>query len=383
VARRILLVTRNFPPMVGGIERYLHRFAVVAARRGALAICGPAGAERFAPAGTALRTAEPRPIAAFLARAAAAAASQARAFHPDLVVAGNGLVAPVAWIAARLAGARFATCVYGLDLVVDHALYRHAWLPFVRRSDRVLTISSASRDAAIACGVPPDRLSILHPGVDTSKRSTGGEAFRTRHAIGARPMLLSVGRINRRKGLRPFVERALARVVEAAPDALFVIVGADADDAAGGTNERIADVLSCARSRGLGDHVRALGRLDDADVLDAYAASDAFVFPVVHVPGDMEGFGMVAIEAAAQGVPTVAFRIGGIPDAIEVGTSGSLVEPGEYERFADEIVSWLRAPDRDAVAASCRAHATRFDWTSFDARLDEWLDLALEHRFGR
>src|SRR3546814_12287140 len=80
---------------------------------------------------------------------------------------------------------------------------------------------------------------------------------------------------------------------------------------------------------------------DDALLSVVYKAASAHIFPVREIPGDPEGFGMVAVEAAAHGVPTIAFATGGIVDAVAEGESGRLIRTGDYGAFAGIVVESL------------------------------------------
>ena len=73
----------------------------------------------------------------------------------------------------------------------------------------------------------------------------------------------------------------------------------------------------------------------------AYAEADALVFPVLELPGDVEGFGMVALEAAAHGLPTFGFRSGGVPDAVQEGRTGELVSASDYGGLAERLANHL------------------------------------------
>jgi phosphatidylinositol alpha-1,6-mannosyltransferase len=111
------------------------------------------------------------------------------------------------------------------------------------------------------------------------------------------------------------------------------------------------------------------GELDDADLIAAYAAADVMVFPAIARPGDVEGFGMVIVEAAAQGTPAVAFALGGIPDAISA-RNGILVAPGDHAAFAAAINRVLGGTG-GCTPQSCREHAEDYGWTRYGARLRE------------
>ena len=158
-----------------------------------------------------------------------------------------------------------------------------------------------------------------------------------------------------------------------------MIIGDDAPDALrrGSVDEgqRLAD---CADSLGLQGRVHRLGPCDDATLNQAYAAADVHVFPVRHVPGDIEGFGMVAIEAAAHGLPTVAFAVGGVPDAISHGNSGYLLRPGDYDGFADRVCDVLAAGRDSLMRGTSREFAHNFAWKHFGERLRRMLQACTE-----
>ena len=125
--------------------------------------------------------------------------------------------------------------------------------------------------------------------------------------------------------------------------------------------------------------LRMVGSCDDAALAEAYQGADVHVFPVRHVDGDVEGFGMVAIEAAAHGLPTVAFRVGGVPDAVIDGSTGTLVEPGDYCIFARETLRWMEPSI--ATRERCRSTARQFSWDRFNRQVGSALGLAQEsHR---
>jgi phosphatidylinositol alpha-1,6-mannosyltransferase len=111
-----------------------------------------------------------------------------------------------------------------------------------------------------------------------------------------------------------------------------------------------------------------LGAVSEEDLRGAYDASTVHVFPVRDIPGDVEGFGMVAIESAAQGLPTVAFDCGGVPDAVADGISGRLVKAGDYAAFAAAVIDVSRA-GRETFDVPCRRFAAGFEWTSFGEKM--------------
>lgn len=373
---RILLITRNLPPLVGGMERLNWHMAEELARVAEVRIIGPAGSAALAPPGVVVREAPLKPLWKFLLTARHLARREARQWRPDIILAGSGLTAPLARTAAHVCGARTAAYVHGLDIAIRHPAYRAFWLPAIRRMDRVIANSHATADLCRRIRVQADRIGIVHPGVDLPQTAAGeGQAgeFRQRHGLGSRPLLLSVGRLSTRKGLREFVTYALPRIVAAQPDVMLLVIGDAPKQALHADAQTPESIQSAADAAGVGDHIRFLGKVSDAELEAAWASVDVHVFPIRHIPGDPEGFGMVAVEAAAHGVPTVTFATGGVTDAVADGVSGCLVAPDDYPAFADATLKVLAEGEK--LQTSCLAFSRRFVWPKFGEQVAKQLGL--------
>lgn len=360
------------PPLVGGMERLNWHLARELARTAQVRVIAPAGAAALAPADVTVFEVPLYPLWSFLTQATWLACQQTRAQPPNLVIAGSGLTALPVWIAARLAGASAATYVHGLDVAVHHWLYRAVWLSALRRMDCVIANSGPTAELAVVAGVPRARIGIVHPGVElpgTPADPGSIERFRAEHRLGSRPVLLSVGRLTARKGLSEFVTQAMPRILAAQPDAVLLIVGdvpLNALHAEGDTPDSIR--LAAQRAGIAPESLRFLGTVTDYAKLGViYRAANVHVFPVREVPGDPEGFGMVAVEAAAHGLPTVAFEVGGVVDAVSHGNSGRLVAKGDYPAFARAVIDTLGVGSGWAEATLM--FAERFSWPKFGQRV--------------
>ncbi len=363
--QRILLVTRNLPPLVGGMERLNWHIADELSRQADVRIVGPQGAAAQRPPQVAITEVPLRPLWRFLLALAWQARRVAQTWEPDIVLAGSGLTAPAALIAARAANARPCVYLHGLDAAVQHPVYRALWHPAIRGMHTVIANSHATAQLAQALGVGAAQLQIVHPGVQlpaVPQPASALQAFRHRHGLGDARILLSVGRLTERKGLREFVQHALPAIVQAAPDSVLVIVGdAPTDSLLAGVQSR-ASIQAAADATGIGQHLRFIGVITDpTDLACAYESATLHAFPVRSLPGDPEGFGMVAIEAAAHGVPTVAFSTGGVVDAVAEGQSGYTVTPGDYPALAQAVLKILSNP-ANAWRASSEAFAAQFAW---------------------
>lgn len=367
---RVLLVTRNLPPLVGGMERLNWHMVAELAVSCDVRVIGPQGCAALAPPEVDVAEVPLQPLWRFLLEALRVARRQAKDWRPDLILAGSGLAAPIVYVAARACGASKAVYVHGLDIIVDSLVYRGLWLPVLRRFDRAIANSANTADLARRAGIAGGRIRVVHPGTslpDATARAR--DEARAAPDLRESPVLLSVGRLTERKGLAMFIEHALPRIVARHPGVRLVVIGDNAPNALRRSGaDPVGDVLAAVERTGLHNHVSRLGHCDEADLEKAYRSAAVHVFPVRHVPGDVEGFGMVAIEAAAHGLPTVAFAVGGVPDAVSDGVSGYLVSPGDYEAFAERVSLVLEESD-GALQRGSRAFAENFSWKKFGDRL--------------
>ncbi len=338
-------------------------------------VIAPCGAAQHTPDRATILEIPLEPLPRFLLDAALRARSEARAWRPDIVLAGSGLTAPLAWSAARAGHARAMVYVHGLDLTVPHPVYRVLWHPALRRMDRIIANSCASAKLALNLGIPPERIAVVNPGVDTFAPDPEARSrFRTAFGIAPRvPVLLFVGRLTTRKGLREFVRDVLPRIAQHFPDVQLLVVGEAPRHALYARPQSPQLIQSAAEASGVGKNLRMLGTLFGKALSDAYAGADVHVFPVRQLPDDPEGFGMVAIEAAAHGLPTVAYATGGVIEAVAQGKSGILVEPNDHVAFAEAVLRILRKP---LPRAGILRFAEKFAWPKFRARLLEAIDVS-------
>lgn len=381
---RVLLVSRNLPPLVGGMERLTHHLYQGLRQAADVGVAGPRGCRAFLDPNTPCREFPFAPAAVFLAASAVQAWRLARQTRPDWVLCGSGTAALAGTVATSASGARMATFLHGLDLIAEHPLYKTFFLPAIRRSDVVLVNSRYTAALAERTGIQAGKIHVVHPGVslpDLAERPVAREAFRRRYGLGDRPVLLIAGRLTARKGIAEFIRESLPTLLSQRPDVMLVIIGREANQAfkhRQGVAEAIERTVGATGTR---RNVLMLGGVDNGDLSQAYFGADVLVFPVLDLPGDVEGFGMVAIEAAAHGLPTVAFAVGGVPDAVAEEETGWLMAAGDYDGMTRTLVDYLAGEfGTQEVVAACRAHATRFQWTAFSARVLNALRLSVDKR---
>jgi phosphatidylinositol alpha-1,6-mannosyltransferase len=255
--------------------------------------------------------------------------------------------------------------VMGLDLTYTPGWYQRVVRRTLPRAPRVIAISNATAEAAIERGVAAERVQVVAPGVlepDSWPRPGPESGARLRHRLGLEPevtVLLTLGRLVPRKGVRWFVSEVMNRLPD---DVVYVVAGSGPDESA--IREAVAAIGPSGR------RVRMLGQVDDKLRDELFTGADLFVMPNVVVPGDMEGFGLVAIEAAAAGALVVASELEGIRDAVIDRETGFLVAPGDPAAFVDRITALVRDQPERARLADQFAGAARVTFTIDRMRAD-------------
>ncbi|NDY41896.1 glycosyltransferase family 4 protein [Dissulfurirhabdus thermomarina] len=246
--------------------------------------------------------------------------------------------------------------VFGLRMRPAMAAKRMA----VRRAAAVTAVSRAA-GAAVTELWPAASPAVVPMGVSAARfDGSGGGGVRERFGIRG-PLLLFVGRLSEKKGVR-YLLQAMPAVLDRFPDVRLLIVG-------GGEEEQALKELSA--SLGLADRVIFAGPLPNPELPPFYAAADIFVGPSIRARGgDTEGFGLTFVEAGLSGCILVGSDVGGIGDIIREGETGFLVPEKDPEALAARLVSLLE--DRRGwgrIAARTRRElATRFDWGVVAAR---------------
>jgi phosphatidylinositol alpha-1,6-mannosyltransferase len=178
-------------------------------------------------------------------------------------------------------------------------------------------------------GVPREKVHVVYPGVDVERFALpgSGTAVRERYAPGGETLLVTVGRLQRRKGHDLTIE-ALASVKSELPHLRYLVVG---------DGQERARLEALVDRCGMRDRVSFTGAVRADELPAYYAAADIFVHPNRVDEGDVEGFGIVFLEAAAAGLPVIGGNSGGAPEAIEGGVTGLLVSGTDVTELAKAI----------------------------------------------
>jgi glycosyltransferase involved in cell wall biosynthesis len=258
----------------------------------------------------------------------------------DLIYLSDGLLSPLGLILKKLLRVPVAVNIHGRDIAFAFPLYLTVVPAALRRLDLVICVSSRLKEICLGYGVPEAILRVVPNGVDPAD-FTWTEKTPPAEKLGidlsGRTVLITVGRLVPKKGVDRFVSDILPKVAAKAPEVLYLVAGD------GPLRGKIKAII---REKGMQEHVRLLGDLpmDDGRLPALYCAADIFVMPNVEVAGDIEGFGIVAIEAAAAGLPVVASRLQGIREAVREGENGILLPWDDPAVFVKVLIDLLKNP---------------------------------------
>ncbi len=213
--------------------------------------------------------------------------------------------------------------------------------------------------------VPAERIVKIAGAVDVERFRPAPDRAAVRSGLGLpadRTVLLTVRNLEARMGLDGLL-RAMAVLKLQAPGTLLLI---------GGTGSRRGELEALGASLGLEDHVRFLGFVPDAALPSYYQAADGFVLPT----RELEGFGLVTVEALACGTPVLGTPVGATPEILEPLSPALVFRSVAPEEMADDLRRFLEAKERDPAAAArlrqaCRRYAeSRFGWDREVAELE-------------
>lgn len=255
----------------------------------------------------------------------------------SVIHAQDGVMAPPIWLLARLSRKPYTVVLHGLDITYPNRLFQKVIPWFVRRADMVFCISTATAEEAKARGVPAEKVHIIPLAVNdvlhgTSDRKT---LLRLLDLPPDTETLLTVGRLVKRKGVAWFIKNVLPSLVTTHPKLVYLVVGE------GGMRTEIEAVIQTSAMQ---DHVRILGRIHDELYKATYNGADVFVMPNIKVVGDMEGFGLVLLEASLCERPIVAADLEGIADAVVDGKNAVLIKTEDAAAFEREVGRFLDNP---------------------------------------
>jgi phosphatidylinositol alpha-1,6-mannosyltransferase len=375
---RVLLVTNDFPPRPGGIQSYLGELVgrLVAAGSHSVLVYAPqwkgadAYDERVDSAEAAGYRVVRHPGTLMLPGPAVNARMRRLIGEHGIDTVWFGAAAPLALLArrARQAGAtRILASTHGHEV---------GWsmLPVARSvlrrigdtTDAVTFVSRYTRSRFASAFGPAARLEYLPPGVDTDRFRPDPVAraeLRERYRLGERPTVVCLSRLVPRKG-QDMLVKALPSIRRRIDGAALVIVG-------GGPY--LEALRKLAEDRGVAEHVTFTGGVPAGELPAHHALADVFAMPCrTRGAGmDVEGLGIVFMEASATGVPVIAGLSGGAPETVQHNKTGLVVDGRSVDEVADAVIELLADRDRAAAmgAAGREWVTSQWRWDTLATRL--------------
>ncbi len=248
-------------------------------------------------------------------------------------------------------GIPYVVALHGMDLGFARKSYRKYKLAcsVLRHAHSAIVNSSDTARRAMQFGVEDRRISLIYPCADIPQNipvNSSGEHY---------PTLLTVSRLVRRKGIQ-FIIEALPDVLRVFPTCKYSVVG-------GGQMRR--ELTNLARAKGVSDHIEFIGIISKTSKDALYRECDIFVMAPYEDNGDVEGFGIVYLEANSFGKPVIGTRSGGVPDAVVDGKTGLLVEEKNSDALADAIIRLAKdaALAGKLGAQGCERVKQEFQWS--------------------
>ena len=237
----------------------------------------------------------------------------------------------VAWAVARLTFRPVVIYAHGEELTTWGKGGKYKAMRFsLRHADKVIANSENTRDTLVGMDIASEKITIIHPGVDNSVFKPGLDTTGLRESLNIRPeekVIFSVGRLSRRKGFDQTL-RAIDQLKSEGLPIRYVI---------GGIGEDAEYLDGIIQELNLEDTAHRIGPVSEADLPRWLNTCDVFAMPNREINGDNEGFGMVFIEAAACGKPSLAGKAGGAPSAVLDQVTGKLVNGNDVNDLAQSL----------------------------------------------
>ena len=344
----ILYITRKFPPMTGGMERVSYELYRHLAKVTDVKLIKWDGSNKW------LFLVLPH----FLMRSCLVLlTSRVKAIYLQ-----DGLLSPLGVVIKYVFNKPVSITIHGLDITYTNRFYQFLIPKCIRKLDKIICVSSATKEQCLKRGIPQNKIVVIPNGISDDfyiredvQKLNDRLCKKMKMNLRNRKIILSVGRIVERKGFHWFVTNVLPKIVMEERDVVFLLAG---EGPFKGTIEKsIVDA-------GMRKHAILLGKVDNETLRLLYNSSHVMVVPNIPVEGDIEGFGVVVLEATSCGLPLVASGTEGIREAIVHGQNGFLVETFNAEKFSRTLLFILENSRRaKALGEKARQFTLRnFAW---------------------
>lgn len=295
-------------------------------------------------------------------------------YNADVILFSSMVTASIAPLIRKKIKIPMVTINHGHDVTLSVWLYQRYLKTVFNSLDGVISVSEATRKASIKRGMDPGK-GISLPNGFSPEDFNSGECDKQIARdlllkkldlpLNGNKVLLTTGRLIKRKGHEWFISKVLPEIQN---EVVYIIVG---------DGPELDRIRNAVRSSPHIRNIFVLGSQPDNILQLAYCAADLFIMPNIEVPGDMEGFGVVMLEANLMKTPVIGSDLEGIKDVISPGKNGYRVEVGNNKLFAYEIDRVLRE-ELDTLSESSRSYVfSKFTWENVSQRYIEYLKTAI------
>jgi glycosyltransferase involved in cell wall biosynthesis len=317
---KILFLTRVHPPIIGGLENQSYNLveSFKKINHGTFVIKNTRG-KKFLPL--------------FLPLAYFKAISLIKKNQITHLHLSDGLLAPLGARIKEKTGVKVFATVHGLDITYKNKCYQSKIPKALNQLDKIICISNATKEECIKRGVNKDKIVVVPNGVNVDEFVIMEDTERLREVLEKKigitlenkKILLTHGRLVKRKGVEWFINHVMPKLSESY---IYLISG---------DGEERENIKKAIDKNNFQNRVFILGKTNSNILKLLYNSSNLFIMPNIHIEGNLEGFGLVALEAGSCGLPVIASNIEGIPNAIINGKTGWLVKEKDAQEFVTRI----------------------------------------------
>ena len=337
---KILFIAQKHPPNIGGMEIYAYHLISFVSE-----ICP----DTF----SIVNTHGDKIIPLFLIQAYRRATKLIRKEYMTHVHLCDAIMAPLGIRIKKKTGVKISITVHGLDITQNKVHYQKIVPPRVALYDKIICISEYTKNECLKCAISAEKIVVIPNGIITERLVLALDKASNRKALVEKfsfpiidkKVLLTIGRLVKRKGISRFIENVMPQLD---PSIVYVISGEGSEKSA---------IFHAIVNHNLEKRVYLIGNQPLETLQFLYNSADLFIMPNIHLEGNTEGFGIVAIEAGSCGLPVITFGIEGIIDAVIDGKTGYLVAEKDVEGYIERIYNTQL--DANIIKEEVKK---RFDW---------------------
>lgn len=342
---KILFITRKYPPSIGGMQKVNFELYRHLARLTPTCLVAWGGSQKWLPV--------------FYPYLFLKGLIKTQTFQPDIIHFGDAGMALAAIFIKTLTGKKITCTVHGLDVTLKFPGYQKLITFCLPKFDKLICVSAATQNkclkrggqkkktAVIPNGVSPDEYFLDQPKEKLKRKLKTDLKLDFEH----KKILLTVGRLVKRKGHEWFIKNVVSQLP---PNVIYLIAGEGPEK---------GSLKKAIREKKLESRVFLLGQVSEEAKKLLLNSAHLFIMPNIKVAGDMEGFGIVALEASSAGLPIVASDIEGVKDAVKDEKNGYLVKPKNAQEFLKKITEILGSPEQQSILSkSARKFSHSLSW---------------------